>query len=59
VQARGAENHAIRSMRSRLMAYSKGFPGSKILREKFQRVETLQEIDEIARLHLAGCVQAA
>ena len=59
VQAWGAENHAIRSMRGRLMAYSKGFPGSKMLREKFQRVETLREIDEIARLHLAGCVQAA
>ena len=41
------------------MAYSKGFPGSKMLREKFQRVETLREIDEIARLHLTGCVQAA
>jgi tRNA-dihydrouridine synthase B len=59
VQAWGAENHAIRSMRGRLMAYSKGFPGSKMLREKFQRVETLREIDEIARLHLTGCVQAA
>jgi tRNA-dihydrouridine synthase B len=59
VQAWGTENHAIRSMRGRLMAYSKGFPGSKMLREKFQRVETLREIDEIARLHLAGCVQAA
>src|SRR6187455_790866 len=30
------ENNAMRSMRSRLMAYSKGFPGSKALREKFQ-----------------------
>ena len=59
VQAWGAENHAIRSMRGRLMAYSKGFPGSKMLREKFQRVETLREIDEIARLHLTGSVQAA
>src|SRR3954470_1994702 len=32
----GDEEAAIRSMRARLMAYSKGFPGGKMLREKFQ-----------------------
>ncbi|MEY2537519.1 MAG: tRNA-dihydrouridine synthase [Verrucomicrobiota bacterium] len=46
-----AEDPAIRSMRSRLMAYSKGFPGSKILREKFQHVCTLSDIKAIAEEH--------
>jgi nifR3 family TIM-barrel protein len=48
----GAEEPAIRSMRARLMAYSKGFPGSKILREKFQHVSTLADVDHIAEEHL-------
>jgi len=51
-RAWGAEEPAIRSMRARLMAYSKGFPGSKVLREKFQHVSTLAEIDAIAQDHL-------
>jgi nifR3 family TIM-barrel protein len=49
----GNEDQAMRSMRARLMAYSKGFPNSKALREKFQHVSTLAEIDEIASHHLA------
>jgi tRNA-dihydrouridine synthase B len=44
----GVEEPAIRSMRARLMAYSKGFPGSKLLREKFQHISTLAELNEIA-----------
>jgi tRNA-dihydrouridine synthase len=48
----GMEDQAIRSMRARLMAYSKGFPGSKQLREKFQHVSTLDEVTAIAREHL-------
>src|ERR1700704_547072 len=48
----GAEEPAIRSMRARLMAYSKGFPGSKVLREKFQHVSTLADVGGIAREHL-------
>ncbi|MBA2742852.1 MAG: tRNA dihydrouridine synthase DusB [Chthoniobacterales bacterium] len=42
------EEQAMRSMRSRLMAYSKGFPGSKALREKFQQVASLAQLDRIA-----------
>lgn len=49
----GAEEPAIRSMRARLMAYSKGFPGSKVLREKFQHVSSLADIDRISHGHLA------
>ncbi|MDQ2919858.1 MAG: tRNA dihydrouridine synthase DusB [Verrucomicrobiota bacterium] len=48
------EDQAIRSMRARLMAYSKGFPGSKILREKFQHVEALADVEQIAADHLAA-----
>ena len=54
VQEWGCEDQAIRSMRARLMAYSKGFPNSKLLREKFQHVSTLAEIEEIAALHIAS-----
>lgn len=53
------EDLAMRSMRGRLMAYSKGLPGSKLLREKFQHVATREEVDEIARVHLATCLEAA
>jgi nifR3 family TIM-barrel protein len=52
VEEWGREDQAIRSMRARLMAYSKGFPNSKALREKFQQVSSLAEIDEIAGQHL-------
>jgi tRNA-dihydrouridine synthase B len=54
VQEWGCEDQAIRSMRARLMAYSKGFPNSKLLREKFQHVSTLAEIEEIAAAHIAS-----
>jgi nifR3 family TIM-barrel protein len=46
------ENQALRSMRARLMAYSKAFPNAKHLREKFQHVSSLAEIDEIASSHM-------
>ncbi|MEO7167879.1 MAG: tRNA dihydrouridine synthase DusB [Chthoniobacterales bacterium] len=59
VEECGVEDIAMRSMRGRLMAYSKGLPGSKQLREKFQSVSTLQDIAEIAHRHLATCLEAA
>jgi nifR3 family TIM-barrel protein len=55
----GIEDLAMRSMRGRLMAYSKGLPASKMLREKFQHVSSLGEVAEIARAHLATCLEAA
>jgi tRNA-dihydrouridine synthase B len=54
----GTEEPAIRSMRSRLMAYSKGFPASKLLREKLQHVSTLSEVEAIAKEHLASAAAA-
>ncbi|MGH7936529.1 MAG: tRNA dihydrouridine synthase DusB [Chthoniobacterales bacterium] len=59
VEECGIEDLAMRSMRGRLMAYSKGMPASKMLREKFQHVSSLAEVAEIARLHLATCLEAA
>jgi tRNA-dihydrouridine synthase len=52
VEEWGVEEPAIRSMRARLMAYSKGFPGSKVLREKFQHVSGLADVNAIAEEHL-------
>jgi nifR3 family TIM-barrel protein len=52
-----AEDLAMRSMRGRLMAYSKGMPAGKLLREKFQHIRTLAEVAEIARLHLTTCLE--
>src|SRR3954451_3755705 len=52
VEEWGREDQAIRSLRARLMAYSKAFPHAKLLREKFQHVSSLAEMDEIASQHL-------
>ena len=52
VEEWGNEDQAMRSLRARLMAYSKGFPNSKALREKFQHVLSLAEIGEIAAQHM-------
>lgn len=54
VAAWGNEDAALRSMRARLMAYSKGFPASKALRERFQHVASLAQIEGIAREHVAA-----
>jgi nifR3 family TIM-barrel protein len=44
----GAEEPAIRSMRARLMAYSRAIPDAKRLREKFSHVSRLAEVERIA-----------
>jgi nifR3 family TIM-barrel protein len=44
----GTEEAAIRSMRARLMAYSRSMPDAKRLREKFSHVSTLAESETIA-----------
>lgn len=48
VEEWGREDQAMRSMRARLMAYSKGFANGKLLRERFQHVSSLAEIDDLA-----------
>ena len=44
----GVEEAAIRSMRARLMAYSKSMPEAKRLREKFSQVSTIADVEAIA-----------
>ncbi len=44
----GVEEPAIRSMRARLMAYSKSMPEAKRLREKFSQVSTIADVKSIA-----------
>lgn len=48
VEEWGAEEPAIRSMRARLMAYSRAMPEAKRLRERFSQVATLAEVQRIA-----------
>jgi tRNA-dihydrouridine synthase B len=48
----GGERHAIMSMRARLMAYCKGFPGAKELRQQLARVESVAQISDIAAYSL-------
>jgi nifR3 family TIM-barrel protein len=55
----GAEDLAIRSMRARLMAYSKSMPDAKRLREKFSHVSSLAEIESIAEENILGLDAAA
>jgi tRNA-dihydrouridine synthase B len=59
------EEQAIRAMRARLMAYAKNFPEAKSLREKFQHVASLADVERVAEEHLtrnpprSGCLQTA
>ena len=48
----GDERHTIMAMRSRLMAYSKGFKGSKALRRALSQVESVGQLEELAGRHL-------
>ncbi len=59
VERRGAEGSTMHSMRARLMAYSRGMPEAKRLREKFAQVESLAGLEGIAAEHLANREEAA
>ncbi len=48
VERSGAESPTMHSLRARLMAYSRGLPDAKRLREKFSQVSTLGDLDAIA-----------
>lgn len=54
----GAERHAIMAMRSRLMAYCKGFPGAKELRQKLCKVESVAEVEDVAAASLGAAATA-
>jgi tRNA-dihydrouridine synthase B len=49
----GGELTTMRAMRSRLMAYSRGMPGGRLLRPRLSTVESLIELDDLAAEHLA------
>ena len=49
---RGAEIPTMHSLRARLMAYSRGLPGARDLRNRFAHVSTLAELEDIAAEHL-------
>lgn len=53
VAHRGAEEPTMHSMRSRLMAYSRGMPDARALRCRFASVSTLIELEEIAAENIA------
>ncbi len=48
IQRGGVETRAIHGMRSRLMAYSRGMPGGRHLREAFSKVESVSGLEDIA-----------
>lgn len=52
IRFRGEENFAMRSMRSRLMAYTRGMPGGRHLRGALGGVTSLAELREISHRHL-------
>jgi tRNA-dihydrouridine synthase B len=53
VERKGCEPFAMAAMRSRLMAYSRGMPEAKRLRERFAHVASLAELAHIAEENLA------
>ena len=50
----GSELQTLRAMRNRLMTYTAGLPGSKHLRVRFCKVESLTELEDIAAEYLTG-----
>jgi tRNA-dihydrouridine synthase len=54
VENQGDELRAIQTMRARLMAYSRGMPDAKRLRERFAHVSSLIELETIACDNIAG-----
>jgi nifR3 family TIM-barrel protein len=54
VKRQGSELHAMQSMRTQLMAYSRGMPDAKRLREKFAHVASLTQLDDIAADNIAS-----
>jgi tRNA-dihydrouridine synthase B len=49
----GNEKQTLTAMRSRLMAYCKGFPGARELRQRLCHVSSIAEVEDLAALPLA------
>lgn len=59
VEKSGSEPHAMASMRSRLMAYSRGMPEAKHLRQRFSHVASIGELEGIAEENLTSASRDA
>lgn len=59
VERAGSELHAMQSMRTQLMHYSRGMPEAKRLRDRFARIASIAELEEISEAHLAAADQLA
>ena len=57
-QRNGNEKQTLTAMRSRLMAYCKGFPGAKELRQKLCHVSSVAEVEDLAA-HSLGAFELA
>lgn len=51
----GDERQTLTAMRSRLMAYCKGFPGAKDLRQQLCQVESIAAVEDLAAASLGRC----
>ena len=49
----GEEKFTVQAMRSRLMAYSKGLPAGRQLRQRFGAVQSLMELEDLAAEYLS------
>ncbi len=49
----GAEKFTVQAMRSRLMAYSKGLPAGRRLRERFCQMQSIMELEDLAAEYLS------
>lgn len=58
-QWRGSESFAMRCMRSRLMAYTRGFPGGRQLRAQLGAVASIAGLQAIAEEHAAEIERSA
>jgi len=58
VQRQGSEVHAMQSMRSQLMHYSRGMSEAKRLRERFARIASVAELEDLAAQHIASAEPA-
>jgi len=59
VEVEGSELHAMQSMRTRLMAYSRGMPEAKQLRFRFAHVASIAEMEDIAAENTARAAAEA
>jgi tRNA-dihydrouridine synthase B len=52
VEESGHERFAMTAMRTRLMAYSKGMPGGRMLRGQLQQIQAVSQLEELAERHV-------